>query len=529
MIINKYNKKSLFIINELNKKSNELSTTNNSEELNNYIFKKLVKNLVNVGHVEKIINPINSNLIDKKVVEDLFNNAVSTLEIIDSKLNELSFLNKNLNDNIDYIINPLFLKVNKLTSKNTTDIISSSVINEYFDKTKFYDNKDCSLKNSFLELTNDEYVDELYTAIVEVTSSNGLPGDTHRAYISNNEVIFNGEEELSLNLNNIFSKSKSLVYEAINVQPSEYKKTYGYGFKYDEGISFLNNDKVLRLNIKVTFTSPKKVNIIKFNDSQISSYVIEKLKIIDDNGTAVTIADNKNSSIFNVFNFKECNMTTLLFELVQYNQEKSYIGHYYNSVLKESNNSFKIEYESIKIGSILNLGVTVDTDNKIKHGKTKSSDTSFLNKESIIKKNLYDNKLNRELILADRSSISINSLMCFLKKYRKTGTCIFKYDVKEPINGVTLDANEFMPQSTSISYFMSFDNINWHSIKPLYRVGNDEIHTINLNSIVTSSNINTKTIFTNDKQYTIYLKIVLKTDNINVSPIINSLSLKIRE
>lgn len=530
MIIDKFNNKTMFQLEQIKEKLKELESSDYSLEKKNYEFREFMNKIINNERYESCLE-ISNNIINKEDVETIFEKGLKYLDDIDIEIEEVEYLIKKLELLDEIVLKSLLQNIkNLLNNIKTHDGLHADII-ESFGDSKFEESHMISTQKGFLELRSANGYDEILFNTIEILNSNGLPGDTHTAYISNDEVRFNGEIDTKLNINNIVNK-EIFEYELITIPSEEYKKTKGYGFYYDEGIPFISTDNKLKLTVKLTMNKAKKINTLSFKDNQTTSpYIINKIKIITDTGNTVTIASNVLSNNHNAFSFSTMIVKSILLELEQGDKDNCYIGHFYNSEIKQSQFGYDEDYKEISIGSINNLGVTIDHSTKeIIHPKTNKSYSTF--NENAIKTKLYDNKMSKELVACSRAKISLGNLTAFYNEYQSEGFMIKKYSTINPIKSITLEANEHFPnknERTYIRYFISFNKEKWHSIVPVHRTDKDDIHTLSVNSTILATPLNVSSIFTNKKETSFYLKIELSTSDIGLSPIVNQVSLKINE
>lgn len=530
MKVNKFNNENEFIINKIHEELDKINTSTYSDEKKNYDFKHIVDIIMNDKNSIGTFYTSN-NIINKKEIETIFNKFNEAMKIINIKNDEIEHYIDRLNTINTNAVSPLLIKINNLLNRMKNLNNSDYEYIEDYKNSNTTEYEAISTTNGFLELRAKEDKETHQINGIEIISSNGLPGDTHTAYIDGGKVIFNGETNTKLNINNI-KNDNCYEYELINISKEDYKKAKGYGFKYDEDISYISKDKELKLKLKLYLKKEKEINSITFNDYQLSSpYIIKSITILNSNNNTTTIARDIMSNNFNSFSFATQSVKEITLSLEQNSKDKCYIGHFYESNIKQSDYGYYEEYEDIRIGSITNLCVTVDANNKIvKHPSTNNSSDTF--SENATRKALYTNNLNRQLIPCERMSISLGNFKVHSDSYEDKGFCITQYTTQNAIKSISLDADEYLPntnENTYIKYSISFNKEKWHTIVPTYRASSSDVHTISINSAITTTPLNIKSIFTNNKETVFYLKTELSTSNSSVTPRVEQVKLKVKE
>ena len=529
MKVNKFNNENEFIINRIKEELEKINESSGSEEKKNYDFKHIVDIIMNDKNSIGTFYTAN-NIINKSEIESIFDKFNKSMKIINTKSDEIEHYIERLNNVNKNAVSPLLTKVNNLLNRMKNLNNSDCDYIEDYKNSNITEHEAISTTNGFLELRAKEDKETHQIGGVEVISSNGLPGDTHTAYMDGGNIIFNGETNSKLNINNIINDN-CYEYELINISKEDYKKAKGYGFKYDEDIPYVSKDKILNLKLKLYLKKEKEINSITFNDYQISSpYIIKSITILNSNNNTPTIVRNTMSNNFNSFSFATQSVKEITLNLEQTSKDKCYIGHFYNSNIKQSDYGYYEEYEDIRIGSITNLCVTVDANSKIiKHPSTNNSSETF--SENATRKALYTNNLNRQLIPCERFSISLGNFKIHSNSYENKGFCITQYTTQNPIKSISLDADEYIPNTndeTYIRYSISFNKETWYSIVPAYRASSSDIHTISINSAITTTPLNMKSIFTNNKETAFYLKTELGTSDSSVTPRIEQVKFKVK-
>ncbi|MGL5458192.1 MAG: hypothetical protein ACRDBY_01095, partial [Cetobacterium sp.] len=526
MKVNRYNNKNKFIINLLNNRLKEMNDLQLDDKQKLYELNKcleLIKNKIEIAY-----EAYNSdNVVSRDSITSSYQEFYRRLDEIDINISNVTDSINTLKNLIKVTINPLLADLDLAMKKTTINAINNLNIDDDFKNPLINLSDKVTVSSNKIELSAPSGKYEKLNPLAEVISSNGFPGDTKRAYLDGSSIRFNGEKSLKIDIRNIYTDKEVFEYELITVPKETYKLTKGCGFKYDENVSYISNDDYLELRIKLKFKKPTNINTIRFSDTNATPYVIKAIRLTGQNGGIKTVSANKTSNTFNTFTFQSTITSEIELILHQYEKEKCNIGHYYKSEIKKNNIGYSEVFSDTNIGSITSLGVTVDNGDII-HPKDNKA-FSGVNKNKI-KKDLFDKKLSLELIPAYRASISIYDFSSYLKNFYNKGFVTLKYTAKDFIKKITLDANEFLSKiddKNYIRYYISFDDENWTPICPVYRVGREDIHTIQLNSVATMSPMNTKSIYTNQKIKDFYIKIELATGDNTISPIINSLSYKI--
>lgn len=154
-----------------------------------------------------------------------------------------------------------------------------------------------------------------------------------------------------------------------------------------------------------------------------------------------------------------------------------------------------------------------------------------INSKEMIKKELRVNAAT------DRWCIGIKNIQCKNKAYTTSSEVYsIKYESSKPIKNLKLRTSEIIPNSLigkdSITYHISFDDIEWHQIRPENHIGNSDIpyyfnFTDSVESDVAEFNGNIK--YMNEKVYNVRLRINMtgvSGNSINkVSPILQEYAL----
>lgn len=428
------------------------------------------------------------------------NSSLSTIfsENKQDILNSLSLINERIYG-VLVDIKTFSNKINDIKSNNTITISNAFSFsdNEADDEIKNFDEiASCDLGSKKLTLPIKKRSSTVNDLIVEILdSSNGFPGNTHEVYDLSNNIKFIGESNPRINLldidtsdtpYNATSSNEYFEFEMYNLDEEEVFKTGNIGFKYKENVLWVNNDKELKLNLKITAVVPFKTNSlniiapIKKNAKTITP-IIKRVILIDALAQTEAIVLNTSFEDSILVTFKERDIKSVIIEFVQTESYKTKVCRYYGLLDDYKNISTfisKVDVAKIEqpVHSINLLNLKYDSvKQKIIYPSTKNKDL-FLSdefiKSSLFYMDNYNNLINRDIVSANRFSIAIAGLNLTCKEYNPFGVYISKrHYLEDDIKQIVFSANDFIPIhfkdcKNSIRYFISFDNNEWIRIYP---------------------------------------------------------------
>lgn len=377
-----------------------------------------------------------------------------------------------------YIVNNSFLedKRGKTSNKNTLAYINQS--------------------NGVLMLpftTSISYNEQISIEVMD--GSNGVPGNTHVADYLNGEMYYDGQTNLHLDLKAMIDGNADtwFEYEGFKVSDSTYERCDGFGFNYDEGLSWLIEEDGLMLRLKLKLDNPQFCNWLSLTpylaeQKGIKAAYLTRCFLSDElgNNQEITQAQFFDETIVLTFNPQEISMIILEFD--QQYQYGVQVGHqaYFKTNASNFNAFDSLNVETARryngpLPSVQHLGLTFEPKTK---GFLQPSTTriSHLSNEELIKKSLFQAmpdleqaKSQLELIDAYRYSIGIKDINLAYYNFQDEGEYISEvFETKDPITSVTLEVNDFIPsdigEAQGIQYFLNFnEGEQWYPIVPVNR------------------------------------------------------------
>lgn len=348
------------------------------------------------------------------------------------------------------------------------------------------------------------------TVEIDNTVSNGFPGNTHCVDTLNKELHFIGQEGLHLDINSILDDNTDswFEYELFAVTDETRKACNSMGFEYDEGISWVNNDDILRLKLVLTVASPTTCSWLSINPylsdvKGVKNCFLEKCEVVTSSNNVYELADNKAFDDSLVFPFPPQAIQRIELTFIQPSKYLTKVGHFYYTMADTSSMSIFQEYDYSDIyarvdgnkPSVSLLGVKYDPTTKWIEYPTNHT---TLSESEYIKDNLFslpqstiEKKANQEIIDAYRYMIGIRDIRlnsCTFSDYSEYVSKVFTTD--EAITSITLEAEEYIPGDDAeiLRYYVSLNGgITWHQIYPIHRaylgiykyyVNNDSIENL---------------------------------------------------
>jgi hypothetical protein len=340
--------------------------------------------------------------------------------------------------------------------------------------------------------------------------SNGFPGNTHCVDTLNNELHFIGQDGLSIRPDRMIDGSKDtwFEFELFSITDEVRKQCNSYGFEYDEGVSWINNDDPLRLKLIVhlstdTICSWATITPYLSDIKGVKSCFLEKCEVITASNNVYEVATNKVFDDTLIFPFPPQEINRIEFTFVQPYKYLTKIGHFYYTSADTSNMSIFQDYDYSDMFSrvdgekpsvsLLNAKYDPTTkwitypDSKTEIlGATYVKDKLFTLPESTIAR-----KAGQEIIDAYRYMIGIRDISLSSNTFMEHGEYVSnKFVTDEVITSVSLEANEYIPGENPeiLRYYISLNDGNtWHQIYPIHRayqgiykyyVNNDSIENL---------------------------------------------------
>ena len=485
----------------------------------------------------------------KNFVSRSFSDAELTREMMSNKLNMMSKKITSMEAQSSIVENPDGTVV-------ITELFSdtSQTGNSLDDKALCIDTT-----NSFLRLKSWQFTDLHITNVtIDENESNGLPGTSHTASNLNGELYFDGQDKLHNDISSIIDDNDDtwFEFETFNITDTVKSACNSYGFEYEEGVSWITNDQVLRLKLVLYTDSSIPCTWVTLKPylseiKGIKNSYIEKCDIITTENTTYRVAENIafDENIACVFPAHTIQRVEITF--IQPSKYLTKVGHFYYTSVDTSNVSLFQESDDTDLFSRVDgpkpsvglLGCKYDPKtqwvvyqqsiNKDEYDSVYSKARLFEPFESTV-----DRKSAKETVEAYRYMIGIRDISLVGCTFVEDGEYVsIKYETEEEITSVSLEADEYIPigDAESIKYFISFDNgVVWHKIYPVHRaymgiykyfVNNDSI----ANQLGVKSDRRTQGISVLGRADHIQLKITMERDKNMpyVSPIVNNYRLKL--
>lgn len=349
--------------------------------------------------------------------------------------------------------------------------------------------------------------------------SNGFPGNTHCVDTLNNELHFIGQDGLHLDTKAIIDNNKDtwFEFELFSITDETRKACNSYGFEYDEGISWVNNDEILRLKLIAYLPANSICSWVTVTPylsevKGVKNCFLEKCEVITSSNNVYQVATNKVFDDTLVFPFPAQSVNRIEFTFAQPSRYSTKIGHFYYTSADTSNMSIFQDFDYSDVfartkgvwPSVSLLGGKYDpTTQWITYADTKTelpTDEYIKDKLFSLPESTISQKANQEIIDAYRYTIGIRNIAMasytFIEKGEYISTAFSTDDV---ITSISLDTKEYIPGEDPeiIQYFISLNGgTTWHKIYPMhqayagiykYYVNNDSIE-----NLLTSNNASKK-------------------------------------
>lgn len=340
--------------------------------------------------------------------------------------------------------------------------------------------------------------------------SNGFPGNTHCVDTLNNELHFVGQDGLHFKPLDMIDGNRDtwFEYELFSVTDEVRKQCNSYGFEYDEGVSWVNNNDILKLKLIVHLAASKTCSWVSITPylseiKGVKSCYLEKCEVITSSNNVYEVAVNQIFDDTLVFPFPSQEISRVEFIFAQPSKYLTKVGHFYYTSADTSNMSIfqnydysdmfaRIDGEKPSVGL---LGAKYDPTTK---WITYANSETELPSSEYVKNNLFippestiARKSGQEIIDAYRYMIGIRNIKLFSSTFEKYGEYVSKrFVTDEVITSITLEAKEYIPGDNPeiLRYYISLNNgITWHQIYPIHRayqgiykyyVNNDSIENL---------------------------------------------------
>lgn len=449
--------------------------------------------------------------------------------------NNLQIYFKDVKEENELLINKLNcieIEINELDKKvDSLKTVSNMIYSDDFTKISNINNLNnvsCSVLNRALTLAtiSSKCVnDNINIQILDV--SNGFPGNTHEIYSSYNKIKYIGEDDPHIYLSDMLDGNDDtwFEFEMYNLEDDIKIKTAMVGFKYKEGISWISDDKILKLHFKIVLDIPVNINWFKISgisnqNVNIHNSIIKRVIVRDKYENVQILQLNQYLYEENIITFKSSIVKEIVVELEQEDSNFTKVCREYFLNIDPTkipyffydNNKDYIQFDKPQ-KSIEIMGLKYNYDNKnIIYPSTKS--TNKFSTREYVKSQLFYKKISEdsykfqyEEVNAKRYVIGIKNIELKYKVYDKNGVYLSeKFLSTESIRSITLNSKDYIPRrfmehldenkkiDDYIKYYISFDDGSvWTRIRPRHRaeygpcaiVINSNISTINRNKNIT--------------------------------------------
>ena len=441
-----------------------------------------------------------------------------------------------------------------------------SFINQDFCDFEMVDGERASVNPREAALTlsktdSDEFKDDVRVTILN--SSNGFPGNTHQVRAVGGILKFAGEENAHLDLNNMIDGNTDtwFEYEIYDISDAARQETSGYGFEYDEGISWLRqDDQPLRLDLQIELTEAKTLNwlsLVPFipADKGATPPLITKLVIDDGKGNRQVI--NSGVETFGdekIYMFSRQKCKFIHISLEQPTGYETWLGHiYFKEIQGEQLSFFEVaQHEGKRIDgpspSVELLGLKYDPNTKsanqpVMRGQYQPpSQMAIVNGLFTPPQTASNVQANIEALSAWRYHIGLKDITSANYRFAVESTYIsHPFRCIHPISEIELIVNEHTPvefgDGAWVKYFISVDDgQSWSRITPLHNKEPDATYKYLINAGIPSEirQANTGYIETLEpvREVRIKIEMVRPTDIVDAeyySPIVKEYTLAITE
>ena len=374
-------------------------------------------------------------------------------------------------------------------------------------------------------------------AEIDPNESNGLPGNTHCASSLNGDLYFDGQDGSHNRIGFMFDGSDDtwFEYEIFSITDSTRIECGSYGFEYDEGVSWITNEPVLRLKLIVYFKDNDSCSWVTLKPfvpeiKGVKPCYIETCDVISATNTAYRVAENIAFDDLICCTFPAQKIQRMEVTFIQPSKYLTNVGHFYYASANTMSSPLFEEQGDVetyarvdgKKPSVGLLGCTYDpTTRWIKYQKYTdmfdipiSETRNNAAKLFVPGETTLDKKAGQELIKAYRYMLGvryINAYSCVFTDYGRYVSRTFR--TEDEITSITLEADEYIPgdDSECIQYFISMNKgLTWHKIYPVHRAYCG-IYRYYVNNDTISNLINNK-----DEKRSQNLSVVGRADSIKI-------------
>lgn len=347
-----------------------------------------------------------------------------------------------------------------------------------------------------LTLANDKDI-KIYPEKIEIDpdESNGFPGNSHVVDTLHNGLHFVGQEGLHNNLLTLCDDAKDswFEFELFSISDETRQQCNSLGFEYDEGVSWVNNDDILRLKLIVTMPSEQTISWLTIMPylsevKGVKSCFLEKCEIITASNNVYLVGENIAFDETLTFPFPPQAVKRVEFAFVQPTSYAVKAGHFYYTEADTANMSIFQDYDYTDMfarvdgpkPSVSLLGCKYNPETQwLTYSDSKQQKKNILS-ETLSKDGLFslpestiEKKSNEEMIDAQRYMIGIRQIEFSTGKFKLKGEYVSKLmTTDEVITSITLESDEFIPGDNPeiLRYFISLNGgLTWHKIYPIHR------------------------------------------------------------
>lgn len=490
--------------------------------------------------------------------EEIENN----LQIYFKDVKEETGILMNKLNHIEIEINELDKKVDSL--KTVSNIIYSDDFIKISNRNNL-NNASCNVLSGALTLAtiSSKCVNDNINVQV-LDTSNGFPGNTHEIYPSYNKIKYIGEYDSHIYLSDMLDGNDDtwFEFEMYNLEDDVKIKTAMVGFKYKEGISWINDDSILKLHLKISLDIPVNINWFKIYgiskpNVNLHNPIIKRIIVRDKYENVQILHLNQYLDEENTITFKSSIVKEIIVELEQEDSNFTKVCREYFLNINPTripyffydNEKNYVQFDKPQ-KSIEMIGLKYNHDDKnIIYPSTKSTN-NFLTREYIKSQLFYkkiseDNyKFQYEGVSAKRYVIGIKNIELKYKVYDKYGVYLSqKFLSTESIRSITLNSKDYIPKrfveyldqnkkiDDYIKYYISFDDGSvWTRIRPRHRTEYGSC-TIAINSNISTINRNKNLTYVdmlNDvNEFRLKIELYRPEEIIDESPIVYSYSIDV--
>lgn len=439
--------------------------------------------------IQEAVNDMEYIVQDCENLDNLVTQSFSDAELSRSMLRNALL---NIKQKIDNIGNSIS------TNQPIGTVVFTELFNSEISAENLGDADACSINSSdhILTLRYSSGVNvNINKAYIDPENSNGLPGNTHCADIYSSSLHYVGQEGLHNNIKTILDRTADTWYEfeSFDISDTVRKHCNSYGFEYDEGISWINKDGILKMRLVLDLSSPETCSWVSI-DPYLSDVkgakapLLEKCEVITTENNIYVVGSNINLDDTKVFPFPPHTIKRIIFTFVQTSKYQTKVGHYYYTLANTSDISAFQEYNDTDIftrvdgkkPSVGLIGCKYDPTTKwviYPNSDDKMPSEDYIRSELFcLPESTIEKKANEELIDAYRYLIAIKNIRLSSYTFAKHSEFVSRvYTTDEQITSVCIEADEYIPYGDPeiIKYFISLNGgVSWHQIHPTHRAYN---------------------------------------------------------